>query len=194
MSEIVEKRLNDYQVEAAEGAFGPAMVALPTDRQRAFVIALLDTGGINHTKAAQLAGYEGGTDSLRVTAHRVFHDERVQAAIREEANRRLHAASGLAVCVLVEIASSSPQPKDRIKAAQAILNRTGMHEKTEHKVTTTDISKTDEELVKRAKELAKQFGMDESQLLGDMGIVDAEYTEVPAGPALPAPDETWSAE
>ena len=194
MSEIVEKRLNDYQVEAAEGAFGPAMVALPTDRQRAFVIALLDTGGINHTKAAQLAGFEGDNNSLKVTAHRVFHDERVQAAIREEANRRLHASAGLAVCVLVEIATSAPQPKDRIKAAQAILNRTGMHEKTEHKVTTTDISKTDEELVKRAKELAKQFGMDERQLLGDMGIVDAEYTEVPAGPALSAPDETWSAE
>lgn len=161
-----------------EGAYGPAMRALPTDNQRRFVIALLELGNMNHTRAAQMAGYTGGDNGLRVTAHRLFHDDAVQAAIHEEATRRLSSAKIMAVSKLLEIADTAPEPKDRLKAVGMILNRVGMHEKTEHHVTTQDVSKTDEAMVERIKALASRLGLDQRALLGEAGVVDAEFTEV----------------
>lgn len=160
------------------GSLGPAMRALPTDRQRAFVTALLDTGN-NHTRAAKMAGYVGNEETMRVTAHRLFHDDMVQAAIHEEAIRRLSSAKIMAVSGLIEIASNSPEPKDRLKAIGMILNRVGINEKTEHTVNVNDVSKTDEAMIGRISALADKLGLDKKALLGEAGVViDAEFTVV----------------
>ena len=162
----------------AEGTYGPAMRALPTDRQRRFVIALLELGSMNHKRAVAMAGYNGDDNTLAVTAHRLFHDDQVQAAVHEEATRRLSSAKIMAVSKLLEIADTAPEPKDRLKAVGMILNRVGMHEKTEHHVTTQDLSRTDEAMIERIKSLAGKLGLDQRALLGEAGVIDAEYTEV----------------
>ena len=57
---------------------GPAMRALPSDRWRAAAVArfMVQPGrGGGNTAACRAAGFVGTTpDSMKVTAHRVFHD------------------------------------------------------------------------------------------------------------------------
>jgi phage terminase small subunit len=171
-------------IQASEGEFGPAMQAL-NDRQRAFVIALLEQPNITHKAAAQMAGYAPGKGQQQAfQGYKLYHDERIQAAIKEEAERRLHSSTALAVSTVVGLMTSNDE-KIRLKAASMILNRTGLHETTEHKVTTKNVSQTDEAMVERLKELAKQLGLPEAHLLKEAGVVDIAYTEVL--PALPAP-------
>ena len=175
----------------AEGKLGPCMRALPTDRQRAFVCAMIETGGTNKLVAAQLAGYTGDSASLKVTGHRLAHDEDVLNAMHEEASRRLKSGQIQAVSTLLMIMQSSPKDSDRLKAIEMLMNRTGMHAMSEHKVVNVNQSKTDAELVKRLKLLAKEAGMDEAGLLRQVGYIEGDFTEVKE--ALPAPveEEEW---
>jgi phage terminase small subunit len=173
--------------EASEGEFGPAMQAL-NDRQRAFVIALLETPNITHKAAAGLAGYSPGKGNHQaIQGYKLFHDDRIQAALKEEAERRLHSVTALAVSVVADIALNSVDEKNRLKAAGMILNRTGFHETSEHKITTKNVSQTDEAMIERLKDLAKQLNIPEGALLKEAGVVDVTYTEV--RPQLPAPPE-----
>src|SRR5665213_1406449 len=81
-----------------EGKFGPAMEALPSDRMRAFVIALLMQGGRHISRAYMAAGYSGEAHSsvLDTSAWKLAHDERIQEAMREEALRRMGGSAVLA--------------------------------------------------------------------------------------------------
>jgi|CXWL01.1.fsa_nt_gi hypothetical protein len=158
---------------------GPAMTAL-TEKQRRFVYALLHMGTANHTEAARAAGYECSTDnSMRVMAHTVAHNHRVQAAMLEESQRRMTAASTMAVSELVRIAHMSPDDKTKLKAIEMILNRTGLHAKSEHKVVVDD-QRDDAAVAKRIALLAAELGLDPKKLLGSVGApaVDATFEEV----------------
>lgn len=174
--------------------WGPAMRALPTDRQRLFVCAMLEIGGRSFTEAAKLAGYEVGSNpqTIRVTGSRLAHDPDVLAAMDEESAKRLRSNRVLAVSTLEMIIKNGAKDSDRLKAIEMLLNRTGLHAMSEHKVTTSDGSRTDEELVKRLKHLAKESGMDEMALLRQAGYVDVidvtPEMQEPA-PALPPPEE-----
>jgi hypothetical protein len=151
---------------------------------------MLETGGANQGVAAQLAGYEGDMSTLRVTGSRLAHDEDVLNAMHEEAGRRLKSGQIQAVATLLMIMQSSPKDSDRLKAVEMLMNRTGMHPLTEHKVVNVNASKTDAELVKRLRNLAKEAGIDEAGLLRQVGYIEVEYAEVP--PALPPPqEEEW---
>lgn len=163
---------------AEEAKLGPCMEALPTDRMRAFVYAMLDSGCSNHFLAAKSAGYIGNENTLRVTAHRLAHDERVQAALQEEARRRLMTGSILAVNALLDIVSN-PAHKSRLQAANSILDRTGLHGLIEQKVT-HEHTIDDKKAIARIRELALTLGVDPVKLLGTVGVVDAEFTEIPA--------------
>ncbi len=185
------------QVE--EGEYGEAMKALPNDRMRLFVLALLDQPHRDASAAAREAGYAnpGGDSSyLRVKGHLLSHDPRVQEAIREEGYKRMGAHAILASTVLVEIAQGNhgAEAKDRLKAAGMILNRVGLNEKTEHKVTVTQ-NKSETEKVDEIVNIALKLGLDPKALLGQAGytmpavsasaeipqkgeIVQAEYTDV----------------
>lgn len=169
-----------------EAQLGPAMRALPTDNMRRFVIALLEIGQLNYTKAAALAGYsQESPGALQVTASRLAHDTRILAAIHEESDRRLHAGAAMAVSQLLLIADAAPKQSDRLKAIEMILNRTGLHAMSEHKVTVNDVSNTDDAMIARIKEIAAKLGLDQSKLLGGAEkvekavaeVVDVEYTE-----------------
>lgn len=155
---------------------GPAMIEL-NPQQRAFVYALLDTGGQSNTKAAALSGYApGNPDAQRVTAYRLAHDPKVLAAIKEEANRRLHSGAILGASVLLEIAND-PTHKDRFKAASELLSRGGLVMATEHKVTVEH--RDDKGLIDKITVLANSLGLDPRQLLGNAApAVDAEFEDV----------------
>ena len=154
---------------------GPAMRKL-NERQQAFVIAMLDFGGINNTEAARAAGYGDGPN-VKATACRLAHDENILAAIDEEANKRLNSSKIMCTNMLLEIAANTPEVKDRLKAIEMVMNRTGMHATSEHKVAVTHKDETTDEQVKRLTSMAKVLGIDPQKLLGTLTI-DAEFVEV----------------
>lgn len=161
---------------------GPKMRAL-NERQRAFVTACLEIGRVDNKRAAAMAGYSGDDNTLAVAGHRLSHTLSVQEAMHEEASRRLGSAKIMAVSELIGIAQSSGQVKDRLKAISMILNRTGLHETSEHKVTTRDESKTDEAMLDRINVLAAELGVDVSSLVGKkvaatLPLIEGEFEEV----------------
>lgn len=189
----------------AEGSYGPAMRALPNDRMRAFVVACCQptaTGVTNYTAAALAAGYgNGNRDNAQVQGSRLAHDERIQAAMLEESQRRFTAALPLATAAVIQILTTSTKNTDRMKAAAMIFNRSGMPERTEHEVKVTK-TETQAEKIERIIRIAKGLGLDPKSLLGNIGIEmpkavsdmseplkpgediliqDAEFTVVPAG-------------
>lgn len=170
-----------------DGDLGPKMRAL-THRQQSFVLALLINGDNNATRAAIDAGFKQSpnSNSISVNAHRLIHDARVQEAIQEEATRRVNAGAILAASELLKIAKD-PAHKSQLKAIGMVLNRAGLHEKTEHNVNVQHtISEGD--LVANIKALAQELGVDPKLLLGQAAgkkalpapITDVEYEEVSA--------------
>ncbi len=102
---------------------GPAMAAL-NERQRQFVYAMFEPGR-NYSDAARAAGYtdEGG---IRVQAHRLAHNPKVQAAMREEAENLIGGVLPLAHASMVDILKN-PAHQDHakmIKHAQALAGIT----------------------------------------------------------------------
>ena len=156
---------------------GPCMLAL-TEKQRHFVWALAEDGGANQTRAAIVAGYEGGNGGQRVAGHRLAHDPKIRAAIQEVALAGITADVLLARAVLHEVAENrSASAGDRLKAAAMILNRGGLHEKTEHKVVVED-TRDQAALVAEIKGYAARLDLDPRKLLGQAGIIDAEFEVV----------------
>lgn len=160
----------------ADAVLGPAMKAL-NERQRNFVTALLQMGTSNHAAAAKLAGYVGNSDTIKVTGYRLAHDSRIQAAIQEEAQRRINGAASMAASVLVDIAENSVDHKTKLKAVEMILNRAGLHAKSEHTVKVED-NRNDQDTIAKLKQLAADLGLDAKKLLGSVGAVDAEFVDV----------------
>lgn len=169
-----------------DGRFGPAMKALNV-RQRAFVISMLETGRTNNQLHAQNAGYCGTGNQLAVQGYRLAHDERIQAAINEEAKRRMNAAAIIATSRVVGLLDSADE-KVQLKAAEMIFNRTGLHATTEHKVTVEHIE-DDKTLLDKARRLASELGLDVTKLIGysqettlplSGPVIDGEFTEAPA--------------
>jgi phage terminase small subunit len=114
-------------------------MALCTPMQRRFVMALLMLGDLSHAQAARLAGSKASSaNSLNVAAHQMFHNERVQAAIHEQAANRLSSAQIMASSQLVILAHTSTNESVRLKALLAILDRTGHHQISETHVLSTN--------------------------------------------------------
>ena len=180
-----EKR-NEMAVLLPEAAeLGPAMRALPTDRMRAFVVAMHENalrGDDTQGSAAKSAGFSGDMASLRVTGYRLAHDERIQEAMKEEGHRRLGALVPLATGRLAEILRGAAA-KDAMRAITAVLNRTGMPERSDHTVTVRH-EKSEADKIQQALELAKMLGIDITAALGeaapkDVGpVLDAEFVVV----------------
>lgn len=170
-----------------EGAWGPAMKVLPSDRMRAFVIALLEQGGKNRKLAYMKAGYSGNDGTCEVNAYKLSHDPRIQAAIREEALNRMGSAGIAAVSYLVELIESDEatvKTTHRLRAAEMVMNRIGLHALTEHKVV-VEHTLSEQEKIEKAVRLAKEMGMDPKELLGRIGIeydpdetIDVEFEDV----------------
>lgn len=162
--------------------YGPAMQAL-TDKQRAFVHAYLEYPSAAASALAARAGYsESSENYLRWIGHRNMHNEGVIAAINEEASKRLRSAGLIAVSAVTKIALNE-QHKDHLKAALAIMDRTGHHALSEHKVTVDDKRpQSKKELVAAVIQVAREAGLDDAAIKKLTGgeIVDADFVEVDA--------------
>lgn len=175
-------------VTESEMHLGPAMRAL-SPMMRQFVLALIQTGCSN-AKAAELAGYQGGPNTWKAMGWKLAHDARVQAALHEEALKLIRSTAVMAIGVITGIAQD-PQvdPKARLKAATELLNRSGLHPTTEHKLTVERV-RDDASLVAEIKVMARELGLDPVSLLGAAAI-DAEFEVVtPADEWTVGPDET----
>src|SRR5262245_53088381 len=89
----------------SDAELGQAMLAL-NERQRKFVRAVIDLGRggvVDNTKAAEIAGYSTNSrGALRVTAHTLAHDARIQAAVLEESRKSINLAAGVIATAVVE--------------------------------------------------------------------------------------------
>jgi hypothetical protein len=101
---------------------GPAMRVLPQKWQHA-VLALFLTNG-DRSKALRAAGYQGKPESLRVMSCRIYGDDRVRAAIREEANKVIDICEpemiGTALTICRDVGERA---SDRLAAVRMIWDR-----------------------------------------------------------------------
>lgn len=160
--------------------YGPAMSEL-TQLQRNFVNAWCEHSNYTPTQLAAEAGYAPGNyGSQKVTAHHLMHNDKVLAAMNEEASKRLRSGGLIGVSAVVAIALN-PSHKDHLKAALALMDRTGFHAMSEHKVTVDDKRpQTKQELIDAVKVVAAELGLDTAaikQLTGE-DIVEGEFVEV----------------
>lgn len=163
--------------------FGPAMAAL-NERQRAFVMAMIETPGCSNAEAARRAGYSDHLEAAKVRGFYLAHSPGVQAAIREEAGKRLNASSLLAAGVLIALLSDDAvEAKDKIKAAGMLLDRSGFGAAQTINVNKTTTDRTGKAIMERIAALSQKLGVDASRLLGPAtpAVVDAEFSEVKDG-------------
>jgi len=164
-----------------ENEYGPAMLAL-NERQRGFVLAMIEVPGCSHAEAARRAGYSDASEGAKVRGFYCAHNPAVQEAIREEAGKRLNASSLLAANVLVSILADTDVPaKERLKAAGMLLDRTGFGAAQTINVNKTVTDRTGAGMLERIRALAAANGIDPVKLLGGNVAappLDAEFTEV----------------
>ncbi len=164
--------------------FGPAMQALPTDKQRRFVMALYDEeapakGDGLLIYAARAAGYGTATSTdkaLSVMANRVVHDPRTRAAIAEYSHAVVRTLPPEAVKALKEVIRN-PKHRDHMRAINAVIDRV---DPVEHVVKVQDdrppsLAAT-QEVLARIAELARRAG-----LPAPRPPIDAEYSVVEPG-------------
>lgn len=95
-----------------------------SEQRRLFVYAYMARP--NATQAAIAAGYvDNGNGSIRVQAHRLIHDPRILAAIREQGEEMMAAVLPTALRTIIDHASN-PQSKDSLKAALAVAGMAGI--------------------------------------------------------------------
>lgn len=158
------------------------MAAL-NERQRLFVMAMIEVPGCSNAAAARAAGYSDHLEAAKVRGHYLAHNPAVQAAIREEAGKRLNAASLTAAGVLLKLLTDDEiEPKDRIKAAGMLLDRSGFGAAQTINVNKTVSDRTGAGMLERIRQLAAANGLDPVKLLGT-NVVDGEFSEVKQGEA-----------
>ncbi|MDR3562058.1 MAG: hypothetical protein P4N59_11570 [Negativicutes bacterium] len=166
------------------------MFALSPSARR-FVIAMLEFPSASQAKAAGMAGFSGSPENLSSTGWRLAHDPKVQAAIQEEARKRMGAATILAVSKLVELVDQSTDKKVQLRAIEMLLNRTGFNAITEHNINVNNVPSDDEGKIKRIELLCSTLGIDAQKLLGaaastvttlEKQAIEAEWEEVQTHP------------
>jgi len=117
----------------ADADLGPAMRALSL-RQRAFVMAMFDLGDHpSHADCARAAGYTGEAHYISMQGHRMAHSDKIQAAIREEADRRCTSLLPLAHRRMAD-QILDPKAKDHFAAVKHAQALSGMSPKQVHVV------------------------------------------------------------
>ena len=165
---------------------GKAMASLP-EQQRAFVSRLMELGPTK--KAAAKAAKDVGYSPLN--GYKLMRDERILAAIREEATKRLAGAALTGVNVLIEIAQDRHH-KDQFKAAKHLAGINGFT--TEQRIVVEHAHYDTKEKIREIRAIAAELGLDADLLLGRAGIVepdaiDAEFTEARDSPVWTASQE-----
>lgn len=167
------------------GQYGPAMKAIKPQWRR-FIHIYLANGGRNATRAYLEAGFGGDAIAAKTNASRILHDERMQAALREETKKMMVGNAPLAQSVVEQILDNpTASAKDKLTAAKMIWDRTGFIAATEHQVKQT-VTLNAEQLHAELALFAKELGLDMKQVLGPnfqqpMALIEADFEEVPEG-------------
>ncbi len=161
---------------ADDAELGPKMLAL-TEKQRGFVMALIENPGITQGKAAELAGYQNSPLGHRVKGHVLAHDARVLAAIHEVAGQRMRSHSLLAADVLTQLLGSADE-KIQLKAAGMLLDRVGFGAQQNININQTISDQSGKAIMERIRSLTDKHGI---KLVGGPEPVDAEFSEVKDG-------------
>jgi hypothetical protein len=165
-----------------EGAdWGPKMLALPSDRHRAFVLALYEVprGHGAQVRAAKRAGFGTSTSSAAswaAIASRLAHSDGILDALREEDERRIRASAPRAIRALEHLIET-PDHRDHGRALGMLLDRVHPVEtthtvKVEHRV---PVMVATAEVMARIAKLATRAGLDPLRLAPP---VDAEFVEI----------------
>jgi hypothetical protein len=150
-----------------ESALGPKMLAL-TPKQRAFVLELRHgpAGYGSEVRAARAAGYGTKTSSdqsVKVMAHNVLHNAKVQAALAEVGGKIIRAQAFQSIRNTMEIANNL-EHRDCLKANVALMDRGGFAVETVHHVTVERTPETiviaTAEVIERIRQLALRAGLD----------------------------------
>lgn len=143
-----------------------------SEQHRAFVLRLMELGPTKRA-AAKAAGDVGFHTQH---GYVLMRDDRVLAAIREEATKHLAGAALIGVKVMVEIAQDKDH-KDRYKAAKDLAAINGFT--AEQRIVVEHISPDNKGMIAEIRSMAAQLGLDPKQLISATGFIeDAEFTEV----------------
>jgi phage terminase small subunit len=160
-----------------EESLGPAMQAL-NPAQRRFAVAAVQFPLAKDWQIARAAGYSDFSHgALRVTAHRLFHDEKVLAAINELAIKEIRSSALLGIATIKKIARRDGD-KDQLKAAVHLVGLAGhtIEQKISVQQTVTDTTdKGIEDRIRRAAEKLVKLGHDPAKLLGLPAPIDGEF-------------------
>lgn len=157
--------------------FGPAMKALPSDRHRAFCLALYQVkpGYGANVKAAKLAGFGTSTTSAKswsALASLYANDSRMQAALFEEDQKRLRASAPRAIRALQGLVED-PTHRDHARGIGMVLDRVHPVETT-HRVDVDHHHRHEitapEKVLARINELALAFGLDPKKMPGMIDV------------------------
>jgi hypothetical protein len=152
---------------APEGTeWGPAMRALPSDRHRLFVMSMYAVppghgAGVKAAKAAHFGTTTTTVQSWSVIAWRLCHDQRIQAALREEDLRRIRVSAPRAVSALERLVEN-PRHKDHVRAIDLMLSRA--HPIETHAVITHQVAVDHNSEALQQLKLMKELGVPRPQL------------------------------
>lgn len=173
-------------LEPVDAKDGPAMLALSTDRHRAFVRAMYQVrpGHGAAVRAAKLAGFgtpESSAQSMATIASRLTHDERVQAAFAEQDQLHIRASAPRALRALSHLIED-PRHRDHARALGMVLDRTNpveMNVKHKHEHDATPAFKETAQVLLRIAELAARFGVAMSPRVVDGRVIENNAQGVP---------------
>jgi hypothetical protein len=162
---------------------GPAMLEC-SDAERRFALAAVMYPLAKDWQIAKAAGYSARSHgALRVAAHRLFHSERVLAAIRECADKEVRSGAMLGIATIKKIVRND-EHRDQFKAAALLagLNRFTVDQNINLNQTVRDESS--KAILEKIGQLAGKLGVPVAGLLGAKPVapvVDAEFSEVKDG-------------
>jgi phage terminase small subunit len=163
--------------------YGPAMLALRTERQRVFCMMFIILG--NGAEAARRAGYctpASTAETFAKTAYQLLQNDSIRSALAEECRRWFRAAAPAAVATYHRILSDDKaRDVDRLRAADAVMARADP-------ITTGHVVQVDHhhehrhrhhlsagQVTQRILELAAKAGVDLAKL---PPVIDAAAEEV----------------
>jgi phage terminase small subunit len=174
--------MNDLITDDEPKADGQHMKALMS-RQQKFVHEMLKygPGKENYRHAAVAAGFAPNHGYV------LMRDERILAAIREEATKRVAGAALMGVTVMIDIARTNGH-KDQFRAAKELAALNGFT--AEQRIVVEHVNDDTRDKIQQIKVLAEKMGLDPRQLVASAGVVvDAEFE--PVKPVSQVDDSDW---
>jgi len=164
-AKLVKPEEPDEGEPEAWGELGPAMREL-TELQRNFVRALLtETGHGAITRAARKAGYGRNSKAATLSkhAHYLSRDQKVIAAISEEAKKVIRVGHPEAAAALLSVVRN-PEHRDHMRAVAAVLDRCDPVV-TKHSVDVTHRHEDPDRAALEELKALKQLGTQREKLL-----------------------------